>query len=75
MVYNDDGIELLCLAIVKNTILDYKNAKKELRKNPKNVISRRTIRECERFLTSEQFSMYSDLDGKELLKRLERKDW
>ena len=52
--YDDDGLKLLCNAVVLQAVKDYKNDKNQRE-------------ECERFFLSQYFTLFSDLSGQYLL--------
>ena len=61
-------------AVVLQAVRDYRWAKKTLRKNRKNNVAIRMKAECERFFTSVHFSIFSSIDGKSLLAKLEEEE-
>lgn len=66
-----DGYTLLAAAIVERAVLDYRIAKKNIRKKYAVAESERVIHDVKRFLSSEWFRGLSDLDGNRLLEMLE----
>lgn len=62
VIYNRDGLEMLCEAVVTKAAKDYVSA---LRHGNKY-----TIAECEQFFRSEWFYVISDLDGEMLIEKL-----
>ena len=63
--------ELLSAAIVERALLDYRLAKKNIKKNYDVASARERIRDVEKFLKSSWFGILSDLDGRKLLELLE----
>ncbi len=63
--------ELLSAAIVERALLDYRLARKNIRKNYDVALARERIHDVEKFLKSAWFGMLSDLDGNELLELME----
>lgn len=49
---------------------DYRWAKKKLKKHPKNEEAKLMIKDCEAFFRSDRFTILSNLDGEDILKRL-----
>ena len=73
---HDDGTietcyESLCLAIVEQSVRDYKKALEAERKC-ENRDSRRAIRELEVFFKSDWFKQLSNLDGRLLIKNVRK---
>ncbi len=58
--YNDEGLKLLCNAVVMQAVKDYKNDKNQRE-------------ECERFFLSQYFTLFSDLSGQYLLNVLKER--
>lgn len=63
--------EKLANAIIIRAVQDYRIANKKLAKNPKNMDARLLKTELVEFFNSGLFAKLSDLDGLELIKRLE----
>ena len=51
----DEGCENLVIAIVRQALIDYRDALKALKKNPNNIDKHRIKNECEIFFSSEYF--------------------
>jgi len=68
----DEGCENLVIAIVRQALIDYRDALKALKKNPNNIDKRRIKNECEIFFNSEYFTLLTNVDGIYLLKNMER---
>lgn len=66
------GCENLVTAIVRQALIDYRNALKALKKNPNNIDERRIKNECEIFFNSEYFTLLTNVDSAYLLKNIER---
>lgn len=71
-------------AVVLQAVKDYRSARKRLsrlpKSNKKRVSERRIqaeemIRDCEEFFQSERFNVFSALDGKILLEKLQEEDF
>lgn len=62
-----DGWDELRNAVVYQAVKDYRRAK-----NRKDLHSRRMKVDCEWFFRSSHFNLFCDLDGEELLHRLEK---
>lgn len=59
-------------AVVLMAVKDYRDAVKKLSKGRKNTAAEDMKRECEKFFTSDYFNVFTSLDGKALLSKLER---
>ena len=68
----DEGCENLVIAIVRQALIDYRDALKALKKNPNNIDECRIKNECEIFFNSEYFKLLTNVDGAYLLKNMER---
>ena len=68
----NEGCENLVIAIVRQALIDYRDALKELKKNPNNMDECRIKNECEIFFNSEYFTLLTNVDGTYLLKNMER---
>mgnify|MGYP003294372491 CR=1 FL=1 len=71
-------------AVVLQAVKDYRIARKKLarlpKSNKKRILERRIqaeemIRDCEEFFKSERFNVFSTLDGKMLLDKLQEEDF
>ena len=67
----DTCCESLCLAIVEQSVRDYKKAL-EVERKYENRDSRRVIRELEVFFKSDWFEQLSRLDGRLLIKNVRK---
>lgn len=72
MAHNLDPYEALGNAVVLQAVKDYREAVKKLSRGRKNTAAEDMKKDCERFFTSSYFNMFTSLDGKALLSRLER---
>ena len=68
----NEGCENLVIAIVRQALIDYRDALKALKKNPNNIDEHRIKNECEIFFNSEYFTLLTNVDGAYLLKNIER---
>lgn len=68
----NEGCENLVIAIVRQALIDYRDALKALKKNPNNIDESRIKNECEIFFNSEYFTLLTNVDGSYLLKNIER---
>ena len=68
----NEGCENLVIAIVRQALIDYRDALKALKKNSNNIDKRRIKNECEIFFNSEYFTLLTNVDGTYLLKNIER---
>ena len=66
------GEELLRNAVVMQSVQDWRDAVKRLRKKPDNDQAEKIRRECEHFFRSGWFLFWTEIDGKKLLTQLER---
>lgn len=62
--------EALANAIIVQAALDYRTARRRLRKHPGNEDALRMKREVEQFFVSGWFELLSDADGQVILERL-----
>lgn len=69
-----DQYEKLANAIILSAVRDYRDARKKLKKRPKNEDAKLMVEDCERFFRSEWFQVLSNLDGEALLERLKEED-
>ena len=65
-----DAWEKLANAIILQAVKDYREAKKKLKKRPKNEDAKLTVLDCEAFFRSEWFKALTEVNGEVLLKRL-----
>lgn len=68
----DEGCKNLVIAIVRQALIDYRDALKALKKNPNNIDESRIKNECEIFFNSEYFTLLTNVDSAYLLKNMER---
>ena len=68
----NEGCENLVIAIVRQALIDYRDALKALKKNSNNIDKRRIKNECEIFFNSEYFTLLTNVNGTYLLKNIER---
>lgn len=61
-------------AVVLQAVKDYRDSKRTLKKHPKNTVALKMKSECERFFVSENFSIFTSIDGKSLLAKLEKEE-
>ena len=60
---------------VEQTVIStYRNSCKNLHYQPKDALSRRTKRWAEKYMLSEEFKMFSALNGRKLLELLEEEN-
>lgn len=64
--------EALGNAVVLQAVKDYRAAVKKLSHGKKNVAAESMKQECERFFKSDYFNVFTTLDGRAILSRLER---
>jgi hypothetical protein len=65
-----DPYERLANAVVLRAVKDYRYACKKLAKHPEKESALRRKKECETFFQSDHFSLFTALDGRQLLKKL-----
>lgn len=70
MKIDKHGVDNLVSAIVKQAVSDWRNAMRRLKRSPNNVDANAMVIDCERFFLSGYFTLLTDLDGKEFLKKL-----
>lgn len=58
-------------AVVLQAVKDYREAMIKLSHGKKNVVAEQTKSECEKFFRSPYFNVFTSLDGKALLLKLE----
>lgn len=66
--------EELANAVVLQAVKDYRDSKRILKRNPRNDAAKKMKSECERFFISEHFSIFTSIDGKSLLAKLEEEE-
>ena len=69
-----DPYENLANAIILSAVKDYRDAKRKLKRKPRNEDAKLMVEDCERFFCSDWFGALSNVDGKALLKRLKEED-
>lgn len=70
---DNDGVKMLCNAIIYQAVKDYKHYSNILHKNPNNEMAKYELKQLERFFLSQYFEMLSDMDGNNLLITLREK--
>ncbi len=66
--------ERIANAIILQAVKDYRNARKKLKKRPKNKDAKLMVEDCERFFCSDWFEALSEVDGKMLLRKLQEEE-
>ncbi len=64
--------ERLANAVVLQAVNDYRNSCKTLRRHPGREPALKMKADCERFFRSKHFSRFTELDGKLLLRKLQK---
>ena len=64
--------EELANAIVLQAVTDYRKVLKLLKEHPKSIDANRMKKECVNFFNSQWFSALTNLNGKVLLKKLDK---
>ena len=70
---DDRGAKNLSIGIVKQSVRDWRDARRILKKNPNNINAQGVVIECKKFFLSAHFGVLTGLDGKEFLSRLYEK--
>lgn len=65
-----DPWENLANAIILQAVKDYREARKKLKKRPKNEDAKLMISDCEAFFRSDWYKALTDLDGEMLIRKL-----
>jgi len=65
-----EPMEVLANAIILQSVKDYREAIKKLKRNPKNKDAKHTIIEVERFFHSAWYRELTSVDGDFLMKKL-----
>ena len=65
-----DPWENLANAIILQAVKDYREARKKLKKRPKNEDAKLMIADCEAFFRSEWYRTLTDVDGEMLIRKL-----
>ena len=66
-----DPYEALGNAVVLQAVKDYRRCYRLYLKRPENIRVKQAVDEVEGFMTGPYFNLYTSLDGKMLLKRLQ----
>lgn len=66
-----DPYEKLANAIILQAVKDYREARKKLKKYPKNKDAKLMVEDCEKFFCSDWFAALTSIDGQMLLKKLQ----
>ena len=64
--------ELLANAIVLQAVKDYRRAARKISGDRQNIMAERTYRDCRRFFLSRWMQVLTDVDGRELIRKLDR---
>ena len=67
-----DSWENLANAIILQAVKDYREARKKLKKRPKNEDAKLMVADCEAFFRSEWFRVLTEINGEELIEELRR---
>lgn len=65
-----DPWESLANAIILQAVKDYREARKKLKKRPKNEDAKLMISDCEAFFRSDWYKALTDVDGEMLIRKL-----
>ena len=65
-----DPWENLASAIILQAVKDYREARKKLKKRPKNEDAKLMISDCEAFFRSDWYRALTDIDGEMLIRKL-----
>ena len=65
-----DPWENLANSIILQAVKDYREARKKLKKRPKNEDAKLMISDCEAFFRSEWYRALTDIDGEMLIRKL-----
>ena len=65
-----DPWESLANAIILQAVKDYREARKKLKKRPKNEDAKLMISDCEAFFRSDWYRALTDVDGEMLIRKL-----
>lgn len=66
-----DPFENLANAIVLQAVKDWREAKRKLKRKPRNENAKLVVEDCEAFFLSEWFSTLTAVDGRMLLTKLQ----
>lgn len=70
MTLDKRGADTLVIAIVKNAVSDWRDAMRKLKRNSDSIQTNWLVLDCERFFLSGYFTVLTELNGKEFLKKL-----
>ena len=65
----------LALHICLQAVKDYRMARKKLKKRPENKDAQLMIEDCEAFFRSAWFQFLTDVDGENILRRLQEEKY
>ena len=65
-----DPWENLANSIILQAVKDYREARKKLKKRPKNEDAKLMISDCEAFFRSDWYRALTDVDGEMLIRKL-----
>ena len=66
--------ETLANAIVMQAVKDYRQAKRSLRRHPRNAMAQSVISDCEKFFLSPWFEALTDARGEFILMKLQQEE-
>ena len=69
-----DPYENLANAIILQAVKDYREARKKLKKRPKNEDAKLMVEDCESFFRSDWFTALTSLDGEMILRKLQEEE-
>ena len=69
-----DPYEDLAQAIILQAVKDYRDARRKMKRYPKDKEAKLMIRDCESFFRSGLFSVLTNIDGQMLLEKLKEED-
>ena len=69
-----DPWENLANAIILQAVKDYREARRKLKKRPKNEDAKLMISDCEAFFRSDWFKALTELDDEMLLRKLQEEE-
>jgi hypothetical protein len=67
-----NGYERLGNAVVMQAVRDWRSTTRTLKRNPGNYEAKRLKEDCEQFFLSQDFNVFTALDGKALLDKLRK---
>ena len=65
-----DPYENLANAVILQAVKDWREARRKLKKRPKNEDAKLMVKDCEDFFRSEWFTALTSVDGEILLRKL-----